>query len=241
MKPLTPLHLAGLCWLATHPNPTTSRMKDALWGDVHPKSQRWRDFLSELRVTVPEGVIGAVVDDVIPTSPDLGCDLDLLEAFITRAATHPEQRVACLQGAVDLLYGMPFAVTDPKAGKYWRWLDVEYANGRLWLQLTQAACDLAYEYLEAGDPAAAATVADKVLGAARLDPGLTEVLMLAYGALGVPEAAERVFEAHEAALVDDIGWEGAGDTTRRVMEQIRADRRDGNGQARPLTLVRSPR
>jgi len=240
LKPVTPLQLAGLAWLATHPNPTTSRMKDALWGDVHPKSQRWRDFLSELRDTIPEGVIGAVVDDVIPTSPELGSDLDLLEAFITRAATHPEERVACLQGAVDLLRGMPFAVTDPKASKYWRWLDVEYANGRLWLQLTQAACDLAYLYLEAGDPAAAATVADKVLGAARLDPGLTEVLMLAYGALGVPEAAERVFEAHEAALVDDIGWEGAGDTTRRVIEQIRDDRRDGNGQAQPLTLVRSP-
>ncbi len=63
--------------------------------------------------------------------------------------------------------------------------------------------------------------------------------MLAYGALGVPEAAERVFEAHEAALLDEVGWEGAGDTTRRVIERIRGDRR--NGDAQPLTLVRSPR
>ena len=79
-----------------------------------------------------------------------------------------------------------------------------------------------------------------MLATARLDEGLTAVLMEAYRAQGSPDAAEKVYEAYDALLEED--GEAAGEMTRQVIERIRAERRDGfNGRpGRLLTLVRGP-
>jgi hypothetical protein len=115
---------------------------------------------------------------------------------------------------------------------------MDYIDGRVFQQLAQAGHDLARIYLDAGDPEAAMGVAHKLLSACSLDPGLTEVLMEAYAAMGSVGAAERVFEAHDAALVDACGYEGACEETRLVLERIRRAESVGVGHGRPLSLVR---
>jgi len=240
IKPVTAQQLSGLAYLATHKPTTKSQVMEALWGDKPPGERRWRDFLSELRSTIPGGItiVPQVTDGVVATTDDLGSDVGQMEALLARAATHPEERARCLQGATDLLRGVPFTPADPKARRYWRWVEMDYVDGRVFQQLAQAGHDLARIYLDAGDPEAAMGVAHKLLSACSLDPGLTEVLMEAYAAMGSVGAAERVFEAHDAALVDACGYEGASEETRLVLERIRRAESVGVGHGRPLSLVR---
>ena len=242
VKRVTPQQLSALAYLATHRNCTRSQVKDALWGDKHPTDKRWREFLSELRDTLPDRDAVSVEGDVVRVTGGLGCDVDQLEWLLGRAkaSTGPKDRLGYLQAAVDLLRGVAFGQPDPTVSRYWRWLDIEYTNGHLWMQLTQAAYELGNLYLDAGAPAAASEVARKVLATARLDEGLTAVLMEAYRAQGSPDAAEKVYEAYDALLEED--GETAGEMTRRVIERIREERRDGfNGRpGRLLTLVRGP-
>ena len=242
VKRVTPQQLSALAYMATHPDFTRSQVKDAVWGDKHPTDKRWREFLSELRDTLPNRNAVTVQGDLVRTTGDLGSDVDQLEWLLSRAkaSTGPKDRLGYLQAAVDLLRGVAFGQPDPTVSRYWRWLDIEYTNGHLWMQLTQAAYELGNLYLDAGDPAAAVEVARKVLATARLDEGLTAVLMEAYRAQGSPDAAEKVYAAYDALMEED--GEAAGEMTRRVIERIREERRDGfNGRpGRLLTLVRGP-
>ena len=239
VRALTAQQLAGLAYLASHRRPTKGQVVSALWGDNAPGEKRWRDFLSELRSTMPDGlnVIPQVTDGVVATTDELGCDLDQLDWFLARAANHPEERVRCLEAATGLVRGVPFAHADPKARRFWRWVDVEHLGGRVFQQLAQAGYDLGRAHLDAGNPAAALQVANRLLPVCPLDPGLTEVLILAYEALGSPGAADSVFEAHDLAMIDACGYEGAGEATQLVIEQIRAARA-GQTNGRRLTLVR---
>jgi len=240
LKPLSAQQLSGLAFLATHRPTTKSQVMEALWGDKPPGERRWRDFLSELRATIPDGItiVPPVTEGVVAATDDLGSDVGQLEAFLARAAAHPKERVRCLEGAVSLLRGVPFAVADPRARRYWRWVEMDYIDGRVFQQLAQAGHDLARIYLDAGNAEAAMGVAHKLLGACSLDPGLTEVLMEAYAAMGSVGAAERVFEAHDAALVDACGYEGASEQTRLVLDRIRRAEPTATGSGRPLSVVR---
>lgn len=238
VRPLTPQQLAGLAYLATHKSATKMQVMDALWGDSPPTDVRWRDFLSDLRVTIPDGIsmIPQVRDGVVDTSDELGSDLDQMVAYLARARTHPDDRVRCLQAATGLLRGVPFAY-DPKCRKFWRWVDVDYVDGRVFQQLAQAGYELAKTYLDAGDPEAASQVANRLLVASPLDAGLTEILIVAYEAMGSPGAADRVFEAHDSALLDLCGYEGAGEVTQLLIKRIR-DARARKSDGHPLSLVR---
>jgi len=240
VKPVTAQQLSGLAYLATHKPTTKSQVLEAMWGDKPPGERRWRDFLSDLRSTIPDGItiVPQVADGVVATTEDLGSDVGQMEALLARAATHPQERTRCLKEATDLLRGVPFTPADPKARRYWRWVEMDYIDGRVFQQLAQAGHDLARIYLDAGDPQAAMTVANKLLSACSLDPGLTEVLMEAYAAMGSVGAAERVFEAHDAALVEACGYEGASEETRLVLERIRQAESVGVGPSRPLSPVR---
>ena len=219
---LTHQQIAALTYLALHPDPapTTAQMKDAVWGGVAPTPKRWRDFLYALRRAVGPDAIVSVGADGFGLGPDVGTDITLVQALLDRADSHPKERWACLERAIQQLSGVPFTIPS-SAARYWRWIDAEYLDARLYARLADAADDLGRHHLTKGDPAKAKAVAELGLKALPIDSALTELLMDAYAALGSPVAAERVFDAHERAL-DDLGLSNASEETQAVIERIRA-------------------
>ncbi|MHB8463743.1 MAG: LysM peptidoglycan-binding domain-containing protein [Acidimicrobiales bacterium] len=218
----TPQQIAALTFLALHrdPAPTAAQIKEALWGDRAPKSRRWRDFLYPLRRAAgPGGVVG-VGQDGFALGPDIGTDITLVETLLARAETHPDQRWECLERALDQLRGVPFTYPS-RAAPYWRWVDSEYLDARLYARLAEAANELGRHHLAAGQASTARDIAQHGLKALPIDSALTELLMDAYAAMGSPAAAERVFDAHERAL-DDLGLSAASEETQAVIEGIRA-------------------
>jgi DNA-binding SARP family transcriptional activator len=219
---LTPQQIAALTFLALHhdPAPTTAQVKDALWGGQAPASRRWRDFLYTLRRAAGPGAVVEVGEDGLGLGPDIGTDITLVEALLGRAESHPAQRWDCLERALRQLRGVPFTYPST-AARYWRWVDSEYLDARLYARLADAAHDLGRHHLATGEAAAALDAAERGLKALPIDSALTELLMDAYAALGSTAAAERVFDAHERAL-DDLGLSAASEETRTVIEGIRA-------------------
>jgi DNA-binding SARP family transcriptional activator len=232
---LTPQQIAVLTFLALHddPAPTTAQVKSTLWAGETPTSRRWRDFLYTLRRAAGSDAVVEVGDDGFGLGPNIGTDINLVQTLLARADSHPAQRWECLELAVDQLRGVPFTYPST-AARFWRWVDSEYLDARLYARVAEAANDLGRHHLAAGDAAAARDVAERGLKALPIDSALTELLMNAYAAQGSTAAAERVFDAHERAL-DDLGLSGASEETQAVIEGIRAATQPATRRVEPAS------
>ena len=187
--------------------------------EVEVTKHRVRDALSELRKAVGGSrVLSNVIDGKVAAGPDLGCDTMLFEALNARARQDPSTTAVRLHEMLLLVHGPVFGYA-PSSSPYWRWVDLSHLQAVWEGRVVTAAHTLSGMYLDAGDASGARTIAERGLAADPLNSALTERLMEAYASLGSIDLAQRVYEAHDRAMID---FGGATPETRIVLDRIRA-------------------
>lgn len=241
---LTPQRTAILALLAIEREVSIEDLKRAIWppkrvnkidpdtGDVVMLSSgqpqmieqevtkhRVRDALSELRKAVGGvRVVSNVSDGKVSAGPDLGCDTMLFDALNARAGQDPASTAVRLHEMLLLVRGPVFGYAASST-PHWRWVDLAQLEATWEGRVVTAAHTLSGMYLAHGDAGGAREIAERGLAADPLNSALTERLMEAYAQLGAVDSAQRVYEAHDRAMID---FGGATPETRMVLDRIRA-------------------
>jgi DNA-binding SARP family transcriptional activator len=143
-----------IAWLATHrERATRSGARTALW-ELDVRDATFANVVSEARralarlVEPPEGEewIGRTLTEALPLHDRVRTDADLVDDALAAARLQPpEQAIATLRPAVDLIVGVPFESTG------YLWPEAEGIASRLVLLATSATAELAAHCLSMGD------------------------------------------------------------------------------------------
>ncbi|ORT53039.1 hypothetical protein [Frankia sp. KB5] len=199
-----------LAWLVTHRHATRTDLEAALWPrGATPKTianalSRVRRLLTTLAGDDAEHWLPRFERGSLTLSPHVTSDLDLLHARIHHAETHrhhPEIAIPTLQGAVDLIRGIP-------AG--YPWLDAQMGS-LLTTTPINAVILLTEHHLTLGDTTAALTT---TLRGLEILPAHTELFALrlrAHAANGDPDALKAEYRAYLRAEKAEPYWDGDTD------------------------------
>ena len=143
-----------IAWLTLHRDRSTrAGARTALW-ELDVRDATFANVVSEARRTMarlvepPDGDewLGRTMTEVLPLHPLVVADVDVLRCRLDAARLQPpEQAIATLRPAVELIRDMPFASTG------YLWPDAEGITSNLVLLATSAATELAGHALSMGD------------------------------------------------------------------------------------------
>ncbi|WP_261570536.1 AfsR/SARP family transcriptional regulator [Frankia gtarii] len=200
-----------LAWLVTHRHGTRTDLETALWPrGATPKTIA--NALSRVRRLLID-LAGPDANTWLPRferngalalAPDVISDLDLLDARIRHAQQHrdhPNTAIATLQGAVDLIRGIP-------AG--YPWLDAQMGS-TLTTTPVNAVILLAEHHLARGNTIAVLTTTTRGL---EILPAHTELFALrlrAHAATGDTDAVKAEYRAYLRAEQAEPYWDGGTD------------------------------
>lgn len=147
-----PLELVS--WLVLNrEQPKRRAARTALW-EIDVRDATFANVVSEARrvlralVSPPAGEewVGRTTTDRLPLHRGVICDVEVVQAALQRARVQPpEQAIATLRPAVELIRGMPFD------GAGYLWPDADGVTSNLIMLSTAAAAELAGHYLSLGD------------------------------------------------------------------------------------------
>lgn len=197
-----------VAWLATHRDRSTrTAARTALW-ELDVRDSTFANVVSEARRTLarlvepPAGEewIGRTLTEALPLHPLVWTDADVLEAAMAAARGQPpQQAIATLAPAVDLIVGMPFEGTG------YLWPEAEGLASRLVLLATSATAELAAHHLSMGDVAG---VFDATGRGLRVLPGHEELIglrMRAHARAGDQAGVRYEWEQYER-VIDADPW-----------------------------------
>ncbi|MCM3920271.1 bacterial transcriptional activator domain-containing protein [Frankia sp. AiPs1] len=200
-----------LAWLVTHRHGTRTDLETALWPrGATPKTianalSRVRRLLIDLAGPDADGWLPRFErNGALALAPEVISDLDLLDARIRHAQqhhNHPDTAIAALQGAVDLIRGIP-------AG--YPWLDAQMGS-ILTTTPVNAVILLAEHHLARGDTTAVLTTTTRGL---EILPAHTELFALrlrAHAATGDTDAVKAEYRAYLRAEQAEPYWDGDTD------------------------------
>lgn len=198
-------------WLATHRERSTrSSARTALW-ELDVRDATFANVVSDARrslarlVEPPDGDewIGRTLTDALPLHPLVCTDADLVRAA-QEVARHqlPDQAIATLRSAVELVVGTPFEGTD------YLWPDAEGVASQLVMLATSVTADLAARCLEEGDVAG---VFEATARGLQVLPGHEELIALrmrAHARAGDRAAVRHEWSQYERVLEADPWSDG---------------------------------
>lgn len=143
-----------LVWLSQHrARPTRSAARTALW-EVDVSDASFLNVLSDLRRRLSECAgeldagdwVGRSSGDVLPLHESVITDDDIVAGRLAASkGLPPDEAIAVLQPAVELIVGTPFGGTD------YLWVDAEGVMSAMVVRAITAASELARHQLAVGD------------------------------------------------------------------------------------------
>jgi len=200
-----------IAWLTTHRDRATrTGARTALW-DLDVRDATFANVVSEARrslarlVEPPEGEewIGRTLTEALPLHPLVRTDADVVhEALDAARLQPPDQAIATLRSAVDLVVGMPFESTG------YLWPESEGIASRLVLLATSATAELAAHCLSIGDVDG---VFDATARGLQVLPGHEELIglrMRAHARAGDHAGVRHEWEQYERVITADPWSDG---------------------------------
>jgi hypothetical protein len=221
-----------VAWLATHRGRSTrTAARTALW-ELDVRDATFANVVSEARrslarlVKPPEGDewVGRTMTEALPLHELICTDAEVLERSLEAARSQPpDQAIATLTPAVELITGFPFEGTS------YLWPDPEGITSNLVLLATSATSELAAHCLSVGDVAGVFRATGRGL---RVLPGHEELIglrMQAHARSGDHAGVRQEWESYERAITADP-WSD-GEPSPKLVEL----RRELLGPPRPDT------
>jgi nucleoid-associated protein YgaU len=200
-----------IAWLSTHRSRSTrSGARAALW-ELDVRDATFANVVSEARrglarlVTPPEGEewVERTLTDQLPLHPWVVTDADLVEARLAAARLQPpQQALATLRPAVEMIRGMPFAGTG------YLWPDAEGITSNLVLLAIGAAGEFAGHALSLGDTDAVFWATGRGLAVLSGHEELIGLRMRAHARAGDLAGVRQEWESYERVLVADAWSDG---------------------------------
>ncbi len=201
----------ALAWLVTHRHGTRADFEAALWPrGATPKTianvlSRVRRLLTDLAGPDAEGWLPRFErNGALTLAPDVISDLDILDARIRHAQrhqAHPDTAIPTLEGAVDLIRGIP-------AG--YPWLDAQMGS-ILTTTPVNAVILLAEHHLAHGDTTAVLTTTTRGLEILPAHVELFALRLRAHSATGDTDAVKAEYRAYLRAEQAEPYWDGGTD------------------------------
>lgn len=204
-----PLELVA--WLGMNRDrPTRRAARNALW-ELDVRDATFANVVSDARramrelATAPDGDdwLGRTSTDRLPLHRSVVTDADVVRACLVRARVEPpEQAIATLRPAVELIRDLPFA------GAGYLWPDAEGVTSTLVLLATSAASELAAQYLTQGDIDGVFWATGRGLVVLPGHEELISLRMRAHAHAGDLAGVRAEWESYERVITADLFCDG---------------------------------
>lgn len=199
---LTQRELAIATYVALKGSADVDQLRDAVWNGAAVSRKTVQNTVSVVKSKLGPALTTGQ-PGTLRAADDLVTDIELIRRRLAHADAidDPEEQVAVLTGAVDLVTG-PVCGYPDRARTNWRWLLHDNWRSHVEALVTTAATELAHFHLEAGRLSDVRTVVQKGIDAVGRREDLIVLLTKSHEAAGDHDTARSIIREHEAYLAD---------------------------------------